>query len=767
MGYEFVDEAPKRGRYEFLDEETPQKKGSGSDALDAGNALGTGYFRGLTRLVGLPMDTTANVLDLGKAALGAPYIAITGKAPPSWLEAGDRSKVVGSGDYLIDKARQTKLGHAMLDPSNPEYEGGYTQLAGGALTGVMRPSSITQAVNQGVNSVLGASAGKAAYDATGNTALSVLASMSPTALQSLSTEGVKQAIRGGESGRQAMAQRIQDLKNAGVNNPTMGLASGNALIGGAENLLANTPGAMNVMAQARKQAIGGLTDTVDKAASTASTNRGALESGTAIQSGIKDFKDQFKAKQSGLYDRMDQFIPPLTPANVSGTKDMLSRLNPDIPGAPELSKQFKNARIQSIERALLADSGMAPTGQSFTTTTPIFGNATPAPARDLMNNPVYRGALVDRVTSGPTSVTSIPTRPDMMGRMVPVANAQGTTRTIPGSNVPIYAPAPMRINAMGQNVPADPIIGERTTTIQPSLRSAFSGVGVAPQVDPTIPFEAMKKTRTLVGNEIADGGLLSDVPRSKWNALYGAISGDMQGAANQAGPQASKAFNRANDYTRTGIERLDRVAPFADKVAPEAAYTAMVQASKENVSTLQAVKKTLPEGARGTIAGTVIERLGKANNGVQNENGTAWSPETFLTNWNKMTPRARDEIFSGFPNSEQVMGDVSAVAKATSMMRDNSKIWANPSGTGANLAARGVLGALGIGGAGALTGLLNPMVPLGVLGGLGSANLAAKSLTSPRVVNSVASRSYIDPRMINAQINSLIGSGLLENRQGE
>lgn len=648
-GGKWIVDAEPAGQW-VIDDEPAKPKGSGSGVVDAGNALGTGYFRGLARFAGLATDTVANVRDLGKAAIGAPYIALSGKAPPSWLEIGDRAKVVGSGDYLIDKLGKTRAGNVMLNPVNPDYEGGYTQLAGGALTGVMRPGSAAQAVNQGMNSVLGASTAKATYDATGNTAWAALAGLSPTMLQGAATAGIKRAVRGGEAGRLDMVQRIQDLKNAGINNPTLGLASGNSLIGGMENLLSNTPGAMGVMSRARGAALEGLTGKVHGAAGMASPNRGALEAGTAIQGGIRDFRDNFKTTQGGLYDRMDQFIPPLTPTNMAGTKAVLARLNPDIPGALESSKQFKNGRIQGISNAINAD-------------------------------------------------------------------------TAPG----------------------------RPTIMQP-----HGGGG-------TMPFQAVKQMRTLVGNEIADGGLLSDVPRSKWNALYGGLSSDMQGVANQTGPQASKAFNRANDYTRAGIERLDRVAPFADKVAPEAAYTSMIQATRENVSTLQAVKKMLPEGARGTVAGTVIERLGKATNGVQNENGTAWSPDTFLTNWNKMTPRAREEIFSGFKNSGQVMADVSAVAKASSMMRDNSKLWANPSGTGANLAARGLLGAVAGGGAASLAGLMSPAVPLMAGGGLLGANAVARGLTNQRYINSAAQRTYIAPEMLAAQARALIGGGLLGN----
>lgn len=632
---------------------TVKPKGSGNDLIDKGNAIGTGYFRGLTALAGLPVDTVANVLDLGKAAIGAPYIALTGKAPPAWLEPADRKQVVGSGAYLTDKATKTSAGRTMLEAINPEYQGGYLQGAGGALNGVMRPATAAQGINQALNSVLGATAGKATYDATGSTALAIAAGMSPTALQSAGSEALKYGIRGGEAGRKAMEQRIQTLKEAGVNNPTMGLASGNQLLGGVENLLQNTPGAVGVMRQAREGAVSGMQAKADQAAGRASTNRGSLESGVAIQSGIDAFKGRFVGQQEALYNKMDASIPPLTPVNVGNTKATMGQLNADIPGAPEVSKQFKNARIDGLARAFEADT---------------------------------------------------------------------------------TAPMPM-----------------------PTMLRPTGGLG-------TLPFEAVKKTRTLVGKEVAENSLINTVSRDKWNALYGALSGDMKQAAAQAGPKATGAFNRATDFTRAGIERLDRVAPFYNKDAPEQSFQMLNRTLGDNVSTLQAVKKTLPEGARGTIAGTVIERLGTSTAGQQNAGGTAWSPETFLTNWNKMKPEARTELLSGFPNAAQVKRDVSAVADAASMMRDNSRLWANPSGTSANLAARGLLGAVGAGGAASVAGLLSPAVPLMAGGGLLASNQLAKGLTNQKYVNSAAQRSYIDPEMLNAQALSLFGGGLLEQR---
>jgi hypothetical protein len=42
-------------------------------------------------------------------------------------------------------------------------------------------------------------------------------------------------------------------------------------------------------------------------------------------------------------------------------------------------------------------------------------------------------------------------------------------------------------------------------------------------IDGKLPYEALKKLRTLVGREMADSSIVSDVPRSKWTALYGAL----------------------------------------------------------------------------------------------------------------------------------------------------------------------------------------------------------------------------------------------------
>lgn len=738
---------------------TPKEKGSGSAVVDAGNAVGTGYMRGLTRLAGLPVDTVMNVVDLGKAAIGAPYIALTGKAPPDWLTIGDRKNVVGTGENLLSGIRKAGAG-SLVDPVNPDYEGGYLQAAGGAMTGVMNPATRAQLANQAGLSLAGTLGGKAVGDATGNEALSIAASMAPAGAQLLATEGVKRAVRGGEAGRKQMQQRVTDLQNAGIDNPTLGLASGNQTLGGVENLLQSTPGAVGIMKRNREAAIAGMEAKAKGAADLASPIRGADVAGAAIQSDLKNLlTDRIKAGQARLYGNLDNLISADTPVNVTNTEAALNRLTSTIPGAEQTSQGFINARINRIKQGLDVDTGRVASGPSMTTTAPILGPVAES-GRDMMNRPVFRGEQVG------TSQGAVPV---WSPQQVVTVDAMGLPRPQPsrlagtqGTSAPVYGSVPMRTDAMGVPVMAGPVVGSVTTTVPPKRSAgAFSGLGIETPITPQVPYEAVRKLRTNVGAELADASLAPDVPTSQWKQLYAGLSEDMRGAAQQAGPQAEAALNRANQYTKAGMQRLERVQPFANATAPEQAFTGLLNSTKENNTTLQAVKKSISDPARAKVAATVIDRLGRATPGQQNELGDVFSPERFLTNWNTMTPKARNELLSGFKNADQVRADVEAVAKASSMMRENSRLWANPSGTAANASARAVLGAIGAGGAGSLAGLVDPWVPLASAGAVTSFNLIGRALTSPAVRQAMMRKTNLPPKLQNAFAASTVGSNLL------
>lgn len=750
------------------DAESP--KGTGSAILDGANAVGSGFMRGVTRLAGLPVDTVANVRDLGKAAIGAPYTAITGKPAPEWLQISDRANDIGSGENLIGAARKTSIGKAIVDPANPSYEGGYLQNAGAALSSINNPKTLLQAGNQFALGQVGAATGKATADATGNPALAVAASLAPAGAQNLITGGVKRAVRGGEEGRQAMVQRMQDLKNAGIEEPTLGLASGNKKLGAAENLLQGTPGAVGVMGAARDKAVAGLASKAVEAADAAAPVRGADVAGNAIKKDItQTFMDRFKGTQGALYDKLGNLIPANTPIDVSSTEATLGKLTSSTPGAEQTTQALVNNKIRGIKQGFDVDVGTV-------SAVPEQHGVTQARSVQLVNDPFLgvggsrtplqtRVSLPEQTYTTPGSPAKV-VKSTLMGepQVTPAVPAQ--ERSIPARTVIGFSP----FSAAGVYEPEIKSINlpEQSYTVRTTARrkSPLSmGVGNMPLLPPELPYGAVKGLRTRVGDELSGASLAPDVPTAQWKQLYAGLSNDMRGAATAAGPQAEQAFGRANDYTKAGLARLDRVSSFANADAPEKAYTSLIDATRENNTTLRAVKKTVTPETRATVAGTVIDRLGRANPVNQSDLGDVFSQERFLTNWNTMTPKARDELFSGFKNSDQVKADVEAIAKGASMMRDSSKMYANPSGSGANITARRLIGAVGGGGAAAAAGLLNPLIPLGAAAGLGGLNLLGRGLTSQKVLRSMAEQNYLSPELQDAQIRSLIGAGRLSDQR--
>lgn len=635
--------------------------GQESRALDAPNALASGFMRGLTRMAGAPVDTVANVLDLGKAALGAPYTALTGKPAPEALQVRDRSDVVGSGENLLRTLGKNKISSAVVNPANPEYEGGYLQTIGGGLAGASTPA-------QAATLALGAAMGKGVYDATGNNALAITASMTPMVAPGLTSSAMKRAIRGGEEGRQAMVGRIARLREAGVERPTLALASGNGALGGVETVLQTVPGSMGVFQRARDEATAGMQARAAEAAGLASPTSGRLAAGNAVQRDLRDFHSRrVVPAYVRVNDRAEGAIGTNTPATVHNSIDRATALSTPNPAAPETSSMRIQPMIADMRRRLAADAGGAPA----------------------------------------------------------------------------------RMDAAGMSYAAVPQTG--------------------------IPYRELKAMRTGIGEEAASLDNVGRPVQGQIRSMYGALSQDMENAALmhdlRNGPSnqlnrpssASGALTRANDIYSGGLARQERTAPFANNPVPEAAFDAVARTPAKALSTFNAIKKSILPSTRGSVAATIIDDLGTASPGNQTAAGDGFSPATFLTNWNKLTPAGREALFSGFPNAAQAHAQVAAVADAADMMRQNSRHWANPSGTAANTSGRELLRGLGLGVPAALAGLGSWTVPLGVLGAAGGARLASNTLTSPRVVNWAATQT---PRLSESDIGALtkmmVSSGQLD-----
>lgn len=435
-------------------------------------------------------------------------------------------------------------------------------------------------------------------------------------------------IRGGEQGRQTVANNLEAFRQAGA-TPTVGQATERRVLQGMESVMSQSPGGAGVMARRAANQADDLAGSVGGIVDRLSPRAGALEAGESVASGLEGFKAGLKRVQGQLYDKLDEYIAPTSPIKVERTKEALAALNADIEGAPALSKMFKNSRIQGIESAL---------------------------GSDLNSGMTQYGAQAARKMA-------------------------------------------------------------------------------------TLPYESIKKLRTLVGKEIDNASFVSDVPRDKWRALYSALSEDLGDAAKQAGPDAFESWRWANQFTRDQMGRLDELASVAGKDTPEKVFNAAMSGSQDGDTMLRRVVSAIPKENRKDLAAAVVQRMGRATSGNQNEVGDAFSTNTFLTNWNKLSPQARETLF-GRTGDTKLVGELNNLAKVAANIRDGSKYLANPSGSGAAAARQALIGGSLVGG---LTGGLPTLAAIG--GGVVGSNLLSRLLTSSWAVNKLAQPTTLNVPM--------------------
>lgn len=521
-------------------------------------------------------------------------------------------------------------------------------------------------------------------------------------------------VRGGEAGRQRMLSNIADFERAGT-TPTAGQAAQNSRMQGLESLLSKAPGGAGVMRRAAEDQAAQVSEGLDAIGGKLAPYSDPARVGRVIDRGVTGeggFIDRFKQQSGALYDKLDQHIAPQTRVDVSATAKALDVLNQSIPGAPSLSRFFQNAKIGSLKSAFKSDTQ----GEAAAMSRPEVAGQVQA----LRDEAVAKSAYGRQVSEGAASALEGQNR---------VRQALG----LKPKTAPDAAP-----------VTADDQIADL----------------LAQMADGKLPYEAVKKLRTLVGNEIENVSIVSDVPRSKWKALYGALSQDMKGAADAAGPGAKQAFGRANAYYQAGSSRIDALSTVLDKSGgPEAIYNAATSGTRDGATTLRTVMQSLKPDEQKVLASTMIRRLGKATAGQQNATGDEFSMSTFLTNWNKLSPQAKSTLFDRFGTGFR--SDMDAVARMAANVRQGSKVFANPSGSASTGAQLGTVGGFVMA---ALSG--NVGTASAIAGAAGTANVMARLLTSPRAVKFLAQSSKVPLQGLVPMLASLHASAQKSNDPG-
>lgn len=154
-GNAFDDITPPHEHAEAQNSSMGLPPATAGDRLQAGEA---GLMKGAGYLAGMIPDAFANTYNLGKAAAGSAYGAISGKAPPHWLEASDPNPV---GKWITDKMDQSPVTTTQVNRPD-DTTSRYLATAGSVVPGVIAGGGGVGSVAKAVPPAL---AGQSVYEA--------------------------------------------------------------------------------------------------------------------------------------------------------------------------------------------------------------------------------------------------------------------------------------------------------------------------------------------------------------------------------------------------------------------------------------------------------------------------------------------------------------------------------------------------------------------------------------------------------------------------
>ena len=303
-----------------------------------------------------------------------------------------------------------------------------------------------------------------------------------------------------------------------------------------------------------------------------------------------------------------------------------------------------------------------------------------------------------------------------------------------GAETPVAVNA---ITALHQEMQTE--LARASKSLAPGLSGAIAKLGAI--IDDAggagmrtgIPFQALREVRTMIGQDLATPVLVggSGSANAAMKRVYAALTLDMSNAAKAAGPEAASKLGIADRFTRTWLNTVGETLKKIDKFdTDERAFNYVMSATKDGAIMLARLRRQFTGEEWDTVSGTVLSRLGQASASAQDAAGTRFSPSTFLTNWSRLAPEAKETLFGGsrYADLRPALDDL---VRVTGSLKEMEKL-SNTSNTGrvmvAYMMATGLwasLGSLAAGVPGALTG---------VVGYTAAPWAAAKLITSPSFV---------------------------------
>jgi hypothetical protein len=307
-------------------------------------------------------------------------------------------------------------------------------------------------------------------------------------------------------------------------------------------------------------------------------------------------------------------------------------------------------------------------------------------------------------------------------------------------------------NTMGPLL--QPVI-DRAMRVVDDANAGFGGVS----------FDALRKMRTAVGQEL-DRPDVSGLTQSPYlSRLYAALRADVGAAAKESGPLADRSLKLHDRYVRFNREvNLPALQKIVDQDLDVAAANYALSGTKDGMGRLQLLRRNFTPDEWDTVTASVWQQLGNAKAGVKEgtdigADSYQFSANTFLTNWNNLSDSAKNVLFAG-ERYRNIIPAINDLVKVTTGAREAGKSVNTSNTAGAQIVASALLGTGGLVGGGLTGGMIPALVGgASALGGLVlTSNTAAKLLESPRFIRWVSdtSRAVVNnPNSLTTQIAKL------------
>lgn len=366
---------------------------------------------------------------------------------------------------------------------------------------------------------------------------------------------------------------------------------------------------------------------------------------------------------------------PATPATTGGPlAGWAQRAMGSIPGGEGAVHSAVNAETEALAdaaRRVAAQSGPvsspAGAGEALARGAAAYERATKTQATAL-----YRAR--DEAFGGRTAPVDLPNSrqmfADLAGRF-PTSPAIGSLREHPV------------IRQLESALPEGPLTLSEATEALSHVRGVLRNLAAKADASGVV-ISRVEKVRDALQDDIMRAAERAD-------ATAGRQSGAPDSAV--AAQLAADRYYRDRQAALNGsLSGMRKSAKDATSFSAEAVYNRLssdMLRKGGNVARLRDAWFRLPQNARRTFSATRIDDMGRATKGNQDDLGAQWSFNTFLSNFDDMSPQARKIVFGA--EAEKQVQDIATYA---SRLRDVDKL-RNFSNTARNLIGGALIATLG------------------------------------------------------------------------